>query len=177
MNQNHQKPVFFKNYLQQIYKNMKITLILVGKTDDPYIEKGMSKYLKRLKHYVNFETKIIPALKNTKKMSTEIQKKLEGEKIIQMLPDNPMVVVLDEKGKQLTSAEFSKTLENKMSTGIRNVIFVIGGPYGFSEEVYNKANEEVSLSKMTFPHQLVRLIFMEQLYRAFTIIRNESYHH
>jgi 23S rRNA (pseudouridine1915-N3)-methyltransferase len=156
---------------------MNVTLYVVGKTDDNYIEEGICVYLKRIKHYVNFDFKIIKDIKNVKNISEYSQKKLEGEKILSELNNSDILVLLDEKGKEFNSIEFSGFLTKQMNSGIKNLIFIIGGPYGFSEQVYERANHKISLSKMTFSHQIIRLIFAEQLYRAFTIINNEPYHH
>lgn len=156
---------------------MKITLILCGKTDDDYIVKGFTMYEQRLKHYISFETIIIPSLKNTKALSSEQQKQKEGELIFKNIQSSHKLILLDENGKEYNSIGFSEFIQQQMNSGIKNVVFVVGGPYGFSEEIYKRANGKVSLSKMTFSHQMVRLFFVEQLYRAFTILKNEPYHH
>ena len=156
---------------------MKIKLLAVGKTEDEYLKSGIAVYETRLKRYLPFELVIIPALKNTKNLSEGEQKKKEGELILQAAGSSDTVILLDEEGKQHTSVEFAGMLRQIMNSGIKNVIFVIGGPYGFSEEVYRRANGKLSLSKMTFSHQMVRLFFVEQLYRAMTILNNEPYHH
>lgn len=156
---------------------MNIQLLVIGKTDKSYIESGIDEYAKRISRYSNFELKIIKDLKNTKNLSETVQKKLEGEKILENINASDFVVLLDENGKQSNSREFSEFLNKVLVSGNKNLIFVIGGPYGFSQEVYNRANAKISLSKMTFSHQLVRLIFTEQLYRAFSILNNEPYHH
>jgi len=156
---------------------MRIVLIQVGKTEEDYIQKGISLYEKRIKHYVKFESLVIPALKNTRNLSRDQQKKLEAELILKNIPARSYVVLLDDKGKQFSSEGFSQFLQLKMNHSTINLVFIIGGPYGFDELVYKKANERISLSKMTFSHQMVRLIYMEQLYRAFTILKNEPYHH
>ncbi len=155
---------------------MKIKLIMIGKTTgDLYID-AIDDYTNRIKHYNNFSIHVIPGLKNTKKLSQEQQKQAEGELILKELTAQDTVILLDERGKEYRSMEFAKWLENKQLTA-QNIVFVIGGPYGFSDNIYKRANEKISLSKMTFSHQMVRLIFVEQLYRACTIIKGESYHH
>ena len=156
---------------------MKITLILNGKTEDDYIQKGITVFEQRLKHYLPFEIIIIPALKNTKALSIEQQKQKEGELVLKYLQPADRLILLDENGKEQTSLQFSSFIQQQMNSGIKNLIFVVGGPYGFSEELYKRANGKVSLSKMTFSHQMVRLFFVEQLYRAMTILKNEPYHH
>ena len=156
---------------------MKIKLIVVGKTDDKYIAEGIKKYFTRLKHYITFEYTELPDIKNSKNLSQDQQKKQEGEMLLKQLQAGDFVVLLDEKGKTFTSREFASYIEKKMISGTKRVVFIIGGPYGFSDEIYAKANDKISLSKMTFSHQIVRLIFFEQIYRAMTIIRNEPYHH
>lgn len=155
---------------------MKIKLIMIGKTTgDLYID-AIDDYTNRIKHYNNFSIHVIPGLKNTKKLSQEQQKQAEGELILKELTAQDTVILLDERGKEYRSMEFAKWLENKQLTA-QNIVFVIGGPYGFSDSIYKRPNEKISLSKMTFSHQMVRLIFVEQLYRACTIIKGESYHH
>jgi 23S rRNA (pseudouridine1915-N3)-methyltransferase len=156
---------------------MKITLILTGKTDDSYIKEGFLMYEKRLKHYIKLETKVIPALSETKNLEPARVKDKEAELQFKLIEDADTVVLLDEKGKEYRSLEFAAFLQQKMNSSVKNLVFIVGGPYGFSEKMYKRANAKMSLSKMTFSHQLVRLLFMEQLYRAFTIIRNEPYHH
>lgn len=156
---------------------MKVTFLVVGKTTDENISKAVSIYENRLKHYLPFETVVIPELKNTKKMTFEVQKEQEGILILKYIEQFDFTILLDENGKEFTSVEFSKFVEKKMIEGTRNLLFVVGGPYGFSQEVYKKANLKISLSKMTFSHQMVRLFFVEQLYRAMTIIKGEPYHH
>jgi 23S rRNA (pseudouridine1915-N3)-methyltransferase len=156
---------------------MKITLILNGKTEDDYIIKGFAVYEQRLKHYLSFDTIVIPALKNTKALSVEQQKQKEGELIFKQIQNSDRLILLDEKGKEYNSVGFSEFIQQQMSSGIKNVVFVVGGPYGFSDELYKRANGKISLSKMTFSHQMVRLFFVEQLYRSMTILKNEPYHH
>lgn len=155
---------------------MKARLILTGKTNDKLYVKGIEDYVERINHYIPFEIVTIAALKNTKSMTREQQKKLEGEMILRNIQASDNVVLLDERGAERTSAETAQWLEKKRQLS-RNLVFVIGGPYGFSEDVYARAEEKISLSRMTFSHQMVRLIFVEQLYRACTIIKGESYHH
>lgn len=156
---------------------MKICLLVVGKTDEVYLQQGTEIFLKRIPHYLPFEMKVIPDIKNTKSLSPELQKEREGELILQQLAPPDELILLDERGAEFTSVAFAQFLEKKMLTGIKRVVFVVGGPYGFSERVYSRSNSSVSLSKMTFSHQMVRLIFAEQLYRALTILKGEPYHH
>lgn len=158
-------------------RSMKITLILNGKTEDDYLLTGISAYEKRLKHYIPFETIVIPALKNTKALSIEQQKEKEGELLFKEIQSTDRLILLDEGGKEYNSVDFSGFLQQQMNTGIKNLVFVVGGPYGFSDEVYKRANGKISLSRMTFSHQMVRLFFVEQLYRGMTILKNEPYHH
>lgn len=156
---------------------MKITLIVVGKTDKRYFIEAMAEYEKRLKHYCKFEVRVIPDVKSTKSMATEVQLQKEGEAILASLRDAQEVILLDEHGINPTSIDFARLVEKRMVSGQKELVFVVGGPYGFHEAVRAKASSTLSLSNMTFSHQLVRLVFMEQLYRAFTIIRGEPYHH
>ncbi|MCF8370009.1 MAG: 23S rRNA (pseudouridine(1915)-N(3))-methyltransferase RlmH [Bacteroidales bacterium] len=156
---------------------MKITLLLIGKTDKSYIKEAVEVYAKRLVHYIPFEMQVIPDIKNAKKQSTDQLKQKEGEAILSALSPGAELILLDEGGKEFSSTGFAALLEKKMITGTRQLCFVIGGAYGFSPEVYQKADMKFSLSKMTFSHQMVRMIFVEQLYRAFTIIKGEPYHH
>lgn len=156
---------------------MQITLIAIGKTDNPDLERLIAIYEKRLQHYVKFQLQVVPDIKNSKNLSEDQQKEKEGELILGQLQNSDVLILLDEKGKQHTSVEFSQFLQKKMNSGIKNLALVIGGPYGFSDAVYNRCNGKISLSKMTFSHQMVRLFFVEQLYRGFTILRNEPYHH
>jgi len=156
---------------------MKICLLVIGKTDEAYLQKGIELFLKRIPHYISFEMKIIPELKNSKNMSEEQQKEKEGDLIIQQLSGSDELFLLDEQGIEVSSVDFARFLEKKMLSGIKRLVFVVGGPYGFSESVYSKATGKISLSKMTFSHQMVRLIFAEQLYRAMTILKGEPYHH
>ena len=138
---------------------------------------AISDYQKRLKFYIPFEIEEIPDIKNTKKLSEEVQKQKEGELILKTLQEGDDVILLDDKGQEFTSMKFSEYIEKKSVSGLKRLVFVVGGPYGFSQDVYARANGKVSLSKMTFSHQMVRLIFVEQLYRAMTILRGEPYHH
>jgi len=156
---------------------MKITLLAIGKTDDKKLIELTAIYIKRLKHYVSFSFEIIPDLKKVKNLTEAQQKQKEGEEILKRTQTADALILLDEKGKSYSSVDFSKYLQKHMNSGIKNLIFVIGGPYGFSEEVYSRANGKVSLSAMTFSHQMVRLFIVEQIYRGFTILKNEPYHH
>ena len=156
---------------------MNITLVAIGKTDDKDLERLIAIYVKRLGHYVSFTSEIIPDIKNAKNRSEEQQKQLEGIEILKRTNTSDHIILLDEKGVSYTSEAFSQLLQKKMNSGLKNLVFVIGGPYGFSPEMYQRANGKVSLSSMTFSHQMVRLFFVEQLYRGFTILRNEPYHH
>lgn len=156
---------------------MKIALIVIGKTDAGYFVDAINEYKKRLVHYIPFEMEVIPDIKNVKNMSEIQQKEKEGELILKFLQPGDYLVLLDEKGKDFTSLQFAAYLEKKMHTIPKRLVFIIGGPYGFSEAVYGAASEKISLSKMTFSHQMVRLICIEQIYRAMTILNNEPYHH
>ncbi len=156
---------------------MKITLLLVGKTSDDYIQKGMDNYLKRMKRYISFSVEIIPALKNTKSLSKNQIKDKEGQLILSRIGETDFLMLLDENGNEMSSVGFSSYLKKMMLQSVKNIVFVVGGAYGFSHQVYKRGNSKISISQMTFSHQIVRLIFMEQIYRAFTIINNEPYHH
>lgn len=156
---------------------MKIIIILTGKTDIDIVKTGWDDYFGRIKRYVSCELMVIPALKNAKNIPVEQQKLLEGKQILTHISGSDYVVLLDESGTTFSSQEFSIYLQQRMNSGIKNLIFIVGGPYGFSADVYQRADFRLSLSKMTFTHQMIRLLFIEQLYRAFTIINNESYHH
>lgn len=156
---------------------MKICLLVIGKTDAAYIRSGIEEYEKRMGKYVNYEMKVLSDVKNSKHMSEEVQKEKEGELLLEQLQTGDFVVLLDEKGKQLNSVEFSTYVAQKMQLGIKRMVFIIGGPYGFTGKVYERGNDKISLSKMTFSHQMVRMIFIEQLYRAMTIWKGEPYHH
>lgn len=156
---------------------MKIKLIAIGKTDEAYLEEGIDKYLKRLKHYLPVEVIIIPNIKQGGKFTADNLKEAEGKLILQKVQDGDHLVLLDEKGKTFTSTEYANFLQKKLNSVSSNLIFVIGGAFGFSPTVYARANEQISLSKMTFSHQMIRLFFVEQLYRGFTILKGEKYHH
>lgn len=156
---------------------MHITLLTVGKTDIPWVREGLGLYVSRLCHYVPFTLTEIPELKNVSTLDHSQIKTREGELILKALKPSDDVILLDERGKEYRSLEFSSMLENKMSRDGRDIVFVVGGAYGFSQKVYERADGKISLSKMTFSHQIVRTIFAEQLYRAFTIMRGEPYHH
>lgn len=163
--------------LPPYFCTMKITLLAVGKTDDNRIADLIDVYQKRLQHYVNFEMEVIPDLKNTKNMSIEHQKNEEGKLILNKIDKSDFVTLLDEKGKSYSSSQFAQLINKRSVSGLKRLIFVIGGPYGFSQEVYERGQSKLSLSAMTFSHQMVRLFAVEQIYRAFTILRNEPYHH
>ena len=152
-------------------------MIVVGKTDMKEVEALVAMYTKRLNHYVRFAITTIADVRNTKKLSEQEQKRLEGEAILRLINDSDHLMLLDEHGLELRSLEFADLIQKRMSAGTKRLVFVIGGPYGFSDAVYQRANSKLSLSKMTFSHQIVRAIFTEQLYRAFTILKNEPYHH
>ena len=155
---------------------MKSLLILVGKTTGKHFQAGIADYVERIGHYMPFDVVTIPELKNTKSLTEEQQKSAEGELILRQLQPADTVVLLDEHGRQLRSVEFARWLEQKRNTA-RRLVFIIGGPYGFSPSVYSRANEQLSLSLMTFSHQMIRLVFTEQVYRACTIIKGDPYHH
>ena len=156
---------------------MKIVLLVIGKTDTGYFADAFNEYKKRLNHYIPFEMTVIPDIKNVKNLSESQQKEKEGEQILKSLQTGDYLVLLDEKGKDFTSMQFASYLEKKMNVVPKRLVFVIGGPYGFSEAVYNASSEKIALSKMTFSHQMIRVIFVEQIYRAMTILNNEPYHH
>ena len=156
---------------------MKIGLIVIGKTDAGYFVRAIDEYKSRLTHYIPFEMEVIPDIKNAKNLSEAQQKEKEGELILKATQPGDCLVLLDERGKEFTSLQFASYIEKKMHTVPKRLLFVVGGPYGFSEAVYKAATEKISLSKMTFSHQMIRLIFVEQLYRAMTILHNEPYHH
>lgn len=156
---------------------MTIKLLGIGKTDDPALQNLTEVYINRLQFYNKFEFELIPDIKKAKNLNENQQKQKEGELLLNKLIASDFVVLLDEGGKQFTSDAFSEYIQKRLNSGLKQLVFVIGGPYGFSEAVYNRADSTVSLSKMTFSHQMVRLFFTEQLYRAFTILRNEPYHH
>ena len=156
---------------------MTIKLLAIGKTDDSALQQLIKTYVNRLGHYNKFELEIIPHLKKTRNLSVDQQKAMEGKLVLDKASPSDFLVLLDENGKQYSSEGFSEYIQKRLNSGMKQLIFVIGGPYGFSEEVYERANGKLSLSKMTFSHQMVRLFFVEQLYRAFTILKNEPYHH
>ena len=156
---------------------MTIKLLALGKTDNKQLQTLIADYQKRLSHYIKFEFEIIPDLKNSKNLTEVQQKQKEGELILNKLQPTDILILLDENGKQMDSIAYSHYLQKHMNSGIKQLVFAIGGPYGFSDEVYNKSNGKLSLSKMTFSHQMIRLFIVEQLYRAFTILKNEPYHH
>ncbi len=156
---------------------MQIKLIAIGKTDHLAINQLIKEYESRLAHYIRFELEIIQDVKNTKSLSIAVQKEKEGEMILKKVSPSDELILLDERGKTYSSLDFSGFLQKKMNSGMKQLIFVIGGPYGFSENVYARSNGKLSLSKMTFSHQMIRPFFIEQLYRAFTILKNEPYHH
>jgi len=156
---------------------MIIKLLTIGKTDSKELQSLVDEYIKRLGFYVKFEFEIIPDLKNAKKLSEALQKQKEGALILKKINPGDVLILLDEQGKPLSSMQFSDYLQKHMNAGIKQLVFVIGGPYGFSNDVYNKAQGKLSLSKLTFSHQMIRLFFIEQLYRGFTILKNEPYHH
>jgi 23S rRNA (pseudouridine1915-N3)-methyltransferase len=156
---------------------MKITLLAVGKTEEQYLITGIEKYLSRLKHYIGFTLTVIPELKNTKNLNEAQQKSKEAALIFKQISNLDTVILMDEKGKKYTSVAFSNYLNKQMIGSVQHLVFIIGGPYGFDESVYKRANGSMSLSDMTFSHQMVRLFFVEQLYRAFSILKGEPYHH
>ena len=157
--------------------SVKILVLAIGKTDEQWVQEALLKYSKRLQHYLPFEFEVIPDLKNTKNLSEVQQKEKEGALILKKLNPTDKVVLLDEKGKEYRSVEFANHLQQQMNSGVKRLVFIIGGPYGFSPELYAKAQGKLALSKMTFSHQMIRPFFVEQLYRAMTILKNEPYHH
>ena len=156
---------------------MNIELIAIGKTDTEEIESLVANYAKRVNFYCKFSITIIPDIRNTRNISPSQQKAAEGKAIIKSLADGDYVILLDERGEELRSMQFADLMRKRMLSGVKRLVFIIGGPYGFSDEVYQRADSKLSLSRMTFSHQFVRAIFAEQLYRAFTILNNEPYHH
>ncbi len=156
---------------------MKIKLIAIAPTDAAYLKEGIRVYADRLKHYVNFEYTELPAIKKAQNYTQAELKKREGEGLLKHAEPSSIVILLDEKGKEYSSVAFSKLIQQHMNSGVKTLVFFVGGAFGFSEEVYKRANHKLSLSQMTFSHQMVRLFFVEQLYRAFTIIKGELYHH
>ena len=156
---------------------MKITLLVVGRTVDNNIIAGIKDYTQRVGHFVQFDMEVIPELKNAKKLSEAQQKEMEGDFILKAITPGDRVVLLDEGGKEFSSTEFASWIEHKQNISTKRLLFIVGGPYGFAQKVYDAAHEKLSLSKMTFSHQIIRVIFLEQLYRAFTIMKGEPYHH
>lgn len=156
---------------------MKIVLLLSGKTTEKHVAEGIDLYSLRIKKYIGFDQVILPDIKNTRNMPESEQKAREGKQILKFVGKDDYLILLDDKGSELTTREFAGWLENRLVQPVKRLIFVVGGPWGFSDEVYNAASYRLSLSRLTFPHQLVRLIFTEQLYRAFTVIKGEPYHH
>ena len=156
---------------------MNIKLLVIGKTDDKNLQTLIEQYQKRLSFYVKFDLEIVPDIKNVKNLSEKEQKEKEGELILAKISPTDQLILFDENGKAFSSVGFSEYLQKKMNSGVKTLVFVIGGPYGFSDLVHQKATEKVSLSQMTFSHQMIRLFVVEQIYRAFTILRNEPYHH
>ncbi len=156
---------------------MKITLLVIGKTDSKYLTEGINEYVKRLNHYIKFEIEVIPDFKKSRNFSIELQKNQEGELIHSRNTHGKELHLFDENGEIFTSREFAVFLEKKMASGLKELVFIIGGPYGFSQKVYEIAKSKISLSKLTFSHQMVRLMCVEQIYRAFTILNGEPYHH
>jgi len=156
---------------------MEIKLIGIGKTDKTELDQLIKSYQNRLMHYVRFSFEIIPDLKNSKNLSKRLQKEEEGKLILSKISNSDRLILLDENGQEMNSVGFSDFLQKQMNSGLKRLVLVIGGPYGFSEDVYKKASSKLALSKMTFSHQIVRLFIIEQLYRSFTILKNEPYHH
>jgi 23S rRNA (pseudouridine1915-N3)-methyltransferase len=156
---------------------MKITLLVVGKTEESYLNEGLDIYINRLKHYINFQIRVIPTLKNTKKMNSEQQKVVESDVILKNITSTDCVVFLSEEGKSMRSLDFANYIEKASISSVAHILFIIGGPFGVDNRIRERANLVLSLSHMTFSHQMVRLFFVEQLYRAMTIIKHESYHH
>ena len=156
---------------------MKIKLLTIGKTDSKSLQLLINEYCKRLGFYISFSMDMIPDIKNSKNLTNKQQKIAEGKELLKRIEKSDAVILLDENGKLYDSIQFSAFIQKKMNSGLKKIVFVIGGPYGFSDDVYNRCNEKVSLSPMTFSHQMVRLFFTEQLYRSLTILRNEPYHH
>ncbi|MBO3116004.1 23S rRNA (pseudouridine(1915)-N(3))-methyltransferase RlmH [Winogradskyella sp. DF17] len=156
---------------------MTIKLLTIGKTDNKHLQSLIDDYQQRLGHYIKFEFDVLPDIKKVKHLSESQQKDKEGELILSRIQKSDVMILLDEHGKQMDSISFSNYLQKHMNSGLKSLVFVIGGPYGFSEAVYKRTNGKLGLSKMTFSHQMVRLFFIEQLYRGFTILRNEPYHH
>lgn len=156
---------------------MKVMLMAVGRTQSPLMRQGIDIYLDRLRHYLPVEVKIIEDVKASKAVSRNCQKEQEGSAILRSLLPSDRVILLDENGKEHTSREFSEMMERQMNSGVKRLVFIVGGPFGFSQDVYSRADGKLSLSRMTFNHEMVRMFFTEQLYRAMTILRGENYHH
>lgn len=156
---------------------MQVTLLCIGKTGKKFLEEGEQEYLKRLRHYISFQMQVIPDIKQAKSLSQNQVKQREGEMILEKVGAADTLILLDEKGKEYSSLDFSNYLQDQFNRGGKHIYFVVGGPYGFSDDVYQRANGKISLSRMTFSHQMIRLFFIEQVYRAMTILRNEPYHH
>lgn len=156
---------------------MKTLLLVIGKTTDANIIKLIDEYVSRVNHYMPFSIEVIPELKGVKNVSIDLQKEREGELIQKVLQPGDYVVLLDEHGRERRSMEFAQWIQKKMSAGPRRLVFIVGGPYGFAQQIHKLGNEEISLSQMTFSHQMIRLLFVEQIYRAMTILHNEPYHH
>ena len=173
--------IYHKNvvilFANPIRNSMKTILLVVGKTVEPHFVAAIGDYVQRTKRYLSFDLEVIPELKNTKSLSEEVQKEKEGELILKALQPGDVVVLLDEGGKEMRSMEFADYMKRKMNTVNKRLVFIIGGPYGFAPKVYAAAHEKMSLSRMTFSHQMVRLIFVEQLYRAMSILNGSPYHH
>lgn len=171
--------IFVQNYDSVVIASiiMEITLLAVGKTAIPYVVEGIDDYLKRLRHYIRLTLTIVPDIRNKGKLTADLQKQAEGEKILQLIQPQDYVVLLDERGFEATSEEFADILQRQMASGIKRLVFVVGGPYGFSPQVYERADKKMSMSRMTLNHEMVRLFFIEQVYRAMTILRGEPYHH
>ena len=156
---------------------MKIVLTVIGKTQSRHLSEGIEMYTSRLKHYIPFELKVLPDIKNTRRLTEAQQKDIEGSAFLATIQPSDFVVLLDERGREYTSRQFSQFIEKNMNVLPHNLIFVVGGPYGFSQAMYDRSNDKISLSRMTFSHEMVRLFFVEQIYRAMTIIKGEPYHH
>lgn len=164
-------------FLQRKFLLMNIKLIAVSPTAAAYLREGIASYVSRLQHYIKFEYLEIAPVKKTKSISQSELKLIEGKALLKYINPSSVVILLDEKGREHSSLEFSEFIQKQMNSGIKNIVFIVGGAFGFSDEVYKRANQKLSLSRMTFSHQMVRLFFVEQLYRAFTIIKGEPYHH
>ncbi len=156
---------------------MKVCLLVIGKTDASYMREAIAEYEKRLTRHVPYEMKVLPDVRNARSLTESLQKEREGEMLLEQFRSGDWVVLLDERGRQHTSVEFARYLEQKMLGGVKRLLFVVGGPYGFADKVYRRADDRISLSRMTFSHQMVRMIFIEQIYRAMTILKGEPYHH